>query len=855
MAFRSLRARPTRTALTVSAIILGVAVILAISITNLSTLESIQTLFSEASGKAHLVVTGASAGSSGFPEDAIARVAGVPGVRAAVPSLQAGTLLADDISPLQMDVGFFGAATGGLVLYGIDPALDGEAREYRMVAGRFLHSGTDDHDVVLVEDYADDRSIEIGRDLKILTPYGVEILRVVGFMSKEGPGQINNGAFGVLPLQAAQSMFGRSGDLDQIDIVALPEDTRGARLESLKASLQDRLGDEYAVVYPASQGRRVTKMLDTYQMGLSFFSVIALFVGAFLIYNAFSMTVVERTRETGMLRAVGMTRRQVMAQVLTEAVLMGVVGSVLGVWMGILLSRGLIRLMELLLAQEVRNVQIPPSGLLISLAVGGLTTVLAAAIPAFQAGRTSPLEALRVRATSREGWIVDRGWQLGSVLAVVSGWLLYANPFPPAIMFRVGPVAVLALFVGATLLIPFSVGAWERWARPWVRRVYGNEGRLGSSNVQRARMRTALTAAALMVGTAMILAVQGMTSAFAHDIRSWIEVYVGGDLYVYSSVPMRTDLERRLEAVEGVEAVTPTRYFEVEFVRPSGGSELLTFTAVDPRSYSEVTSFVFSTGQGDPDALLSRLAEGDAVFVSSVMSERYGLEQGDSIRLLTKRGARDFEVAAVVVDFYDQGLVLEGSWKDMRRYFGLNDVSSFLLKVQPGYSLSQVQDRIDHLYGERRHLTTESNEELKATAFRITAQAFSLFDVLALIAIIVAALGVVNTLTMSVLERTQEIGMLRSLGMTRRQVAKMILAEAGMLGLLGGGFGLLFGLFLSRLFLVSVTAIQGYELTYIIPTQGILISVLLALVASQLAALWPARRAAGLRIIEAIQFE
>jgi putative ABC transport system permease protein len=215
----------------------------------------------------------------------------------------------------------------------------------------------------------------------------------------------------------------------------------------------------------------------------------------------------------------------------------------------------------------------------------------------------------------------------------------------------------------------------------------------------------------------------------------------------------------------------------------------------------------------------------------------------------------EFEIAAIVVDYYNHGNVIEGSRRDMRRYFRLQDVSTFLLKVEPGYSPEQVQEHIDRVYGDRHHLTIESNRAIKSRALNLTAQAFSLFDVLGLISLIVAALGVVNTLSMNVLERTQEIGMLRGIGMTRRQVRKMILAEAGMMGLIGGVFGLAFGLFLSRVLLMATEVMQGYKLTYVLPTEGILVGLLIALVVSQLAAVWPARRAARITIIEAIQCE
>ena len=203
----------------------------------------------------------------------------------------------------------------------------------------------------------------------------------------------------------------------------------------------------------------------------------------------------------------------------------------------------------------------------------------------------------------------------------------------------------------------------------------------------------------------------------------------------------------------------------------------------------------------------------------------------------------------------NQGLVVEGSWTDLRRYFGINDVSAFLVKLQPEQEVSAAEKRVEALYGERYHLTMESNESIKERVLSLVGQAFSLFDVVALIGMVVASLGVVNTLTMNVLERTQELGMLRGVGMTRRQVAKMILAEAGMIGVVGGVFGLGFGLFLSYLFLTSPSTMQGYRLTYVVPTKGILIGLSVAILISQIAALWPAHRAAGIRIVEAIQYE
>lgn len=853
-AIRSLLSRPLRSSLTLFGIVFGVAVILAISMTNRSAMATITTVFNETSGKAHLVVTSA-VDTEGLPESALRRSTELAGVQVAVPIVQAQSSLADFQEGGQVDLRSFGSMTVGLLIYGIIPAQDSLVREYHLVDGRFLDAAEKAYEIVLVKSFADDKDIAVGQDVAIRTPTGAESLRVVGLIAKEGAGKLNNGAFGVVPLATAQDLFSRGSETDQIDIVAQPgfDDTRS--LDLLKEELQARLGDGYLVTYPAARGRRVAQMLDGYQIGLSMFSAIALFVGAFLIFNTFSMTVVERTREIGMTRALGMTRRQVMLQILAEASVLAVTGVIVGVGTGLLLSKGLTQVMELMLAQEVQPVQVPIiEGVLPSVIVGVVVTLLAASLPAWQASRISPLEALRVRSQERRSWFIERGWMAGMGLLFIS-LAFYASPMNSARQSGLQNLGVLGLLLSGVLLIPATVNLWHRVLRGGIGKVYGNEGRIGSGNIERSKSRTTLTVAALMIGVAMILSIRAITDAFASDITSWIEKYVGGDLLVTSDVAMRPDLARLFEAVPGVQAVTPIRYFDVTFRTGPSDAETIAFAAIEPETYTAVTGYTFAADQGNPNALLEQLARGDSVFVSSILAEQYGFKQGDDIYLETRRGRQAFNVAAIIVDYFNQGLVIHGSWRDMRRYFDLNDVSAFLVKLEPGYLYADVAQRLDDLYAARRHLTIESNEGIRNQASGLIAQTSIMFDVLALIAMIVAAFGIVNTLTMNVLERTREIGVLRSLGMTRWQIGKMLLAEAGTMGVIGGVFGLVFGLLLSRTLLNSINAMTGYGLSFVLPIDGIIVGLVLSLVVSQLAALWPARRAARLRIIDAIQFE
>jgi putative ABC transport system permease protein len=674
-------------------------------------------------------------------------------------------------------------------------------------------------------------------------------------MEKKGAGQLNNGAFGVIPILTAQKYYYREGELDQIDLVIDPEYTSSGELDRLREKAQSILGKDYSVIYPATQGQRMTQMLSNYQIGLNFLSGMALFVGAFLIYNSFSMTVVERTREFGMLRTVGMTQGQIVRQVIGEAFSLGVIGSVLGLLLGILLARGLSSLMGVLISQDMSQVKTPYNILITGVLVGIGVAVLSALIPAFQAGRISPMEALRIRAKSRSGWLLEKGWMLGLPLLVISAVILVLNPFPYDVQFRMGSMVVVFLFLGGTLMIPISFSLWDTILRPLATLFFGRSGALGSRNVQRSKLRTTLTVAALLVGVSMMVVVWAITDSFKGDLDEWLQGFMGGDLYVSSPLSMGPDVRKRLEAVEGVEASAPERYLDVEWYTPAGETEKVNFLAVDPYSHLRVTSFIFADTEADREGALQSLAQGDSVFVSTVISELYDIQPGDSVFIKTKTGVHPFRVAAVVVDFFNQGYVITGNWSDMERYFRENEAQTFLLKVIDRYSPEEVGDRIDALYGDRYRLIVVSNQSLLEQVSVLLQQAFSMFDVLAVIAILVGFFGIANTLTMNVIERTREIGMLRGVGMTRFQVLRMILAEAGLMGVIGGILGVIFGIILSRIFMLAMAAMSGYQLTYVFPLEKSLIALVVAVVVSQMAALLPAGRAARTRILDAIQYE
>ncbi|MBN2849835.1 MAG: FtsX-like permease family protein, partial [Erysipelotrichaceae bacterium] len=381
--------------------------------------------------------------------------------------------------------------------------------------------------------------------------------------------------------------------------------------------------------------------------------------------------------------------------------------------------------------------------------------------------------------------------------------------------------------------------------------LFGPLGEIGSRNLERAKKRTMLTCAALLVGVSMIVVTTGMTGSFTADLYAWMDAYIGGDVFVGAAVPLTYELKDELESLPGVEHAAPVRYIEIEWIHDEK-IEKISFMAVEPTSYTAVTRFVFEDSDLDVDQALDEFKQGGSVFVSSVISEKFKIQTGDTLRIKTLENEQTVKVAGIILDFYNQGLTVTGNWSDMERWFGVNDVTTFFVKATSGVGVTETIRQIKDGYQENYQLIIESNQSIRKRADLLMRQTFSMFDVLGVLAVMVAALGVMNTLSMSVSERTREIGMLRSMGMTRFQVIRMILAEAGLLGIIGGILGLGFGILLTRIFLAAMGAMSGYDLEFVMPVKAMWFSVVVALATSQLAALFPAIRASRTPVLTAI---
>ena len=922
-----------RTLVTGFGIVLGVATVLAFGITNATVENSLKAFFSQTAGDADLTIASGDRGQT-FRARVLRQADEFPGVELAVGSLwKSGTVrLADK--------------DRDIALVGIDPAADPQVRRYKLSAGRMMDAADRTYSLVLVKTFADDNDILLGDDVEVdLGERRVETFEVIGLLENEGAARSNNGAIGFLRLDVAQTLFDEGGRLSQVDVVASPVVAAdGAALDRFKEALGAALGDDYTVSYPAAVGQAINDSMAGLRSGLGIFSTIAFFVGAMLIYNTFAMTVAERTAEIGMLRAVGATRGQILRLVLIEAALMGFLGSLPGLGLGAFLAIPMLQMF----AQGFSGIPldrftVPPEAVVQAVLVGTIVTLAAALIPAWQAGRISPVEAMHARAGRRPGFFARNGWKFGLALLAFSFkdiilnlllapvlWLAPALENGNLAAFRTALSAVLLVvglvtmaprfwgallrlgsnrtqrvfpnryfdflaeggwliglvlvtqgianltrisdylpeasffiltFTGGTLVVPVTIQVLEGLARHVLSLLYGPPGGLGSRNLNRARGRTSLTVGVLMVGATMTIAIGSIQVAFDEAISRWVNTALGGDLMVSSDREQPVEFTDQLMGVSGVALATP---FNVVNVTVTGvtsqtvfspAEDSIGFEAVDVPTYRQVAGFQFTQEAGREDEILARLVQGDAVLISSVMSDQYHVGRGDAIRLRTRRGARDFEIVGVVDSFWWGGKCVIGTWSDMERYLGYNRAWFFLVKLSPGADAKSAQQAIETRLERSGDFEVQSAATFRESMSRDINSFMSIFQVVVYIAALVAGLGVVNTMTMNVLERVREIGMLRAIGMTRGQIGRMVLAEAAAMGVIGGTFGIGIGWLVSEDMVTGMSQGTSWQFNYIFPAAAFTSAAVTALVISQLAALYPLWRAGRLRVIEAIQHE
>ncbi|HET7269557.1 MAG TPA: ABC transporter permease, partial [Rubrobacter sp.] len=501
LSVRNLRARMQRTLLTAVGIVLGVGIVFGVLTLSDTMSGTFKELFTRAYGSADLTVT-AAGGSGGFDQKVVQKVRGYEGVGSAAPRYSLSSSLILERKNRLPEV-------RTMRLFGVEPQSAQLATGFELTEGHFPRSGSE---LTLDGGSAKSAGLGIGDRVTIGTPEGPKKLKLVGLLRIPG-GSFGGLAFGMAPLPFAQKAFDKKGEISGIAVEAAD----GVSVSDLKDRLDKKLGEGLQVERSETRTQEISGQLQGFKLALLFFAGTSLFVGAFLVFNALSMTILERTRELGMLRALGSTRAMIARSVIVEAILLGVLGSLLGVLFGYGMAKGLVYLFGRAFLFEITTLVLTPFALVSAIVVGIAVTVVAALYPALRAGRVSPVEAMRARSgistgeTKRSGSISRFAPVLGLVLAGAGvPWIYYLAKNLSAslggIVYASGIAAIIAAFLGISLIIPVLVRPLAALFSPVLWLLFGVEGRMAAANATRNRGRTALTASALMVGISLVVA-------------------------------------------------------------------------------------------------------------------------------------------------------------------------------------------------------------------------------------------------------------------------------------------------------------------------------------------------------------
>lgn len=839
LAVRNLLRHPWRSLATVLGVGVGIAAVLTTLSVGANVEANVRSALQAAAGKADLLVTPGAEGRAVFENGpALAIVRQTPGVQAAYPVLNTRAEPVRTVQDFKRSI-----------IPGVDTGfqLSGRATDVpadlpaRLAQGSFPRAGSDG--VAIAQGFATERGIAVGDTVRFATAFGDVPLHVTGLLDDRfGLASTNGGRVGIIAIQDLRTILhlpGRASHLEVMVDPAVPVETVRTRLEQRLKTLDAGL----VVTYPAVSGNVASGIVDTLQSGLSVLAVTLLALGGFMAYNTFMASVVERTREYALLRTICMTRGDVQRLALQEAGLLSFSGVIVGLVLGVGLAYLITRMNAVSLGFDFRTLVIPVRSVLIASGVGVAVSLAAGVLPARSASRTPPIAASREAEETARPRRVGLGWLL-LVLGVVTG----ALPWSGYLALAASGVAMALFFVGVTLATPSLLRPALGLFRPLLVRVYGAAGRLGASFALRNAPRNGVAIGTVAVGTGLIIGVGSLVAGINHAIGSWVDTTVVGDIFVTSPVSFPADFEAKAQALPGVAVASGVGIRVVRFEPADGGrGRSIALILVDPQRFDPQGGFgrfQYIQGQGNNEEGYRALAKGGEVLVANTMRDRYGIHKGDTIRLRTADGFRDFPVAGVVVDFTGGGETVVGSIHDMG-LFGGGSPDLFVIADRPGADPHKVRQELLSAFPEL-HLDATLNADYRRYILELTQRSFQTTNTLLLIAVLVAALGVANTLGMNLHSRSHEIAVLRTVGLTRAGVRRLIAAEGIVVTLVGAALGIAFGLLLGRVVTAGASALTGFVLTPVVDWTLVGVSLAASPLVGLLASLLPARRAAQL---------
>jgi putative ABC transport system permease protein len=829
-----------RILLTIAGIVLGVGVFVGMHTANQSVLAAFRSTIDRIAGQTQLQI---SAGEPGFDEDVLDRVQNVPEVRAAAPVIEA-TVSTDK---------------GNVLILGVDMLGDRNLRSYDLEGA---DESIDDplvflaqpDSLIVTKTFAAARDLRINSRIPMRTMDGDRVFVVRGIMKPGGLASAFGGNIAIMDIYAAQKIFGRGRKFDRID-VALRD---GVTLDEGIAELRAAVGPGFQIEPPSSRGPEFEATSRIYELGSNITSVFALFIGMFIIYNTFAIAVTQRRAEIGILRALGATRGQIRTLFLSESAMTGIAGTLAGIGFGMLMARVMTGYIGGLLeevygvAQSAAAIEVAPWIVGAAIAMGLITSLIAGLIPARAAAMVDPVKALQKGSYLSPGEGENRSrrkWAMAC--AVLSILALMLNRYTP-VFYGGYLLAVMA----AVLLAPSLSLQVSRWLRPVLKGIRPVEGGLAADSLIQGPRRTSGTVAALMLSLALVISLGGLARSSYRSISEWMRIALNPDLFVTTaesatarSFVFPASLAAGLRGIEGVAEVQLVRS-----VRVLVKNVPVMLVATDIESLARRARL--PAIEGDGDQMYRRAAAGEGVIVSENYARLHGARYGETIEIPAPEGTLRLPVAGIVRDFSDQQGSILLSRDVFIRYWHDDAVNIFRIYLKPGASEAAVRQRILDAYGTRRRLFVLTNGDLRNYVMRITDQWFGLTYIQIAVAVLVAVLGIVNALTVSIIDRRRELGVLRAVGGMRRQIRHTVWMEA--IGI--GAIGLVLGLALGAAQLYYTIEIArrdliGIDIGYAYPFTMALALVPVILSAAYLAALAPGESAVRGSLVEALEYE
>ena len=845
VALKGLWARKLRTALTGFAVVIGVAFVAGTFVFTDTIDASFKDLFERVSKGTDVSVQSRVAVEEDFatpppmPESTLARVQSVDGVEEAAGSVSG------DVSLLDRE--------GEPIVSGGPPTILVTSGPERFDPLTYVEGGPpqSDDQVVIDKATADEFDWHEGDTVTIAGRQPKKDYTVSGVSRLGDSDNLAGSRMALVTLAEGQRVLDMEGELSDISVAA----SSGTTPEQLKARIAAELGRGYAVRTGEEQAEKsaqdLSDALGFIRTALLVFAAVAVLVGGFLIFNTFAVTVAQRSREFALFRTLGASRRQILTSVMAESLVIGVVASIIGIAAGLVIAPGLRGLLSAFgLDLGTTGNQLQARTIIISLLVGVIATVVSGFVPARRATRVQPVEAMRDAEPHAPARLRRRRIIIALLVEALGvAMLLYGllgDPGTASATASVLGFGTLLMIFGLALLAPTLVRPLSSGIGKPLELILGIAGRLGRENSTRQPQRTAVTASALMIGVALVV----LVTIFAAGLRATIDQGIDEQIKAAGIIthddgfsPLPAGLTQRLEQVPGITAVSPIRFETGRIVGEKGNTGV---TGVDDATVRDVLTLKWDEGSDD---VLSGLGS-DGAAISNEFAESKDLGVGDQLRFLTPRGN---EVTYTVKGIFDStagvvgGVVvsnssLENDWK-------ADDIAFALVAGDDPAAIKREEQTALADFPTAKPMTIQ---DFKDEQNKQVDQLVGLVLALLALSVIVAILGVINTMALSVHERTRELGMLRAVGMSRRQVRRMVRTESVITALIGAVLGTVLGIAFAAL-LSRPLADEGF--VFELPIGTLIGVAILAAFAGVLAAIPPARRASRVDVLRAVTTE